>query len=143
MRVALILALIAGVAVAFQANFLGAAQKTLGPVMTAGISGVAAGTTGITAAFLFARPDAGDLGAKAVGFAAASGLIGAFVVASIAFGAGHGGVARTLALVIASQLLVGLLLDTIGVFGAEPDFNALKAVGVALIVVGGVLVVRS
>jgi bacterial/archaeal transporter family-2 protein len=50
-------------------------------------------------------------------------------------------VARALSLVIATQLIVGLLLDALGVFGAGADFSVLKALGVLLIIVGGVLVV--
>ncbi len=49
--------------------------------------------------------------------------------------------ARALSLVIAARLIAGLLLDAIGVFGAGADFSVLKALGVALIVVGGALVV--
>ena len=60
---------------------------------------------------------------------------------SIAVAAGQGGVARALSLVIAAQLITGLLLDALGVFGAGADFSLLKALGVVLIVAGGALVV--
>ena len=49
-------------------------------------------------------------------------------------------VARALSLVIASQLIAGLVFDAFGFFGAE--ISALKLLGVALILVGGFLVVR-
>ena len=51
--------------------------------------------------------------------------------------------ARTLSLVIASQLLVGLVLDWVGLLGANAQgLGLLKVLGVLLILVGGVLVVR-
>ena len=44
---------------------------------------------------------------------------------------------------IATQLLVGLVLDSIGLFGADPrGFSPLTILGVFLILIGGVFVVR-
>jgi uncharacterized membrane protein YdcZ (DUF606 family) len=63
-------------------------------------------------------------------------------VGAIAIAAAQGGVARALSLVIASQLVFGLILDALGVFGNGPDIGALKVLGVVLIIAGGVLVVR-
>jgi len=58
--------------------------------------------------------------------------------------AGRAGLAQTLSLVIASQLIAGLLIDRTGLFGpAAADFGPLKVLGVALVLVGGVLVVRG
>jgi transporter family-2 protein len=50
--------------------------------------------------------------------------------------------ARTLSLVVASQLLVGLLLDALGILGAGAQLSLPKALGVLLILIGGVLVIR-
>ena len=76
-------------------------------------------------------------------YAVASGILGALILGGIAYAAGQGGVARTISLVIATQLLVGLVLDSIGLFGAHPrDFSPLTILGVLLIMIGGVLVVR-
>jgi len=141
MRLAILLALMAGVAVAVQAGLLGQAQRALGPVLTAGISGLAAGTAGLTAALLFARPE--DIGVRPVGFALITGCLGAFVVGSIAYGTGQAGIARTLSLVIGAQLLVGFLLDSLGLFGGEATLSVPKAIGILLIIVGGILVVRA
>ena len=54
---------------------------------------------------------------------------------------GQAGVTRALSLVIAAQLIAGLLLDALGIFGVGTDFSIPKALGVALIVAGGALVV--
>jgi uncharacterized membrane protein YdcZ (DUF606 family) len=141
LRLAILLALVAGVAVAVQAGLLGQAQKALGPVMTAGISGLATGAVGVAAALLFARPE--SVGFKPVGFAIVTGCLGAFIVGSIAYGTGQAGIARTLSLVIGAQLLVGFLLDASGFFGGEATLSWATALGILLILVGGLLVVRS
>ena len=78
---------------------------------------------------------------RAVVYAVASGMLGAVIVGAIAVAAGQAGVARALSLVIAAQLITGLVLDALGVFGAGADFSIPIALGVALILAGGVLVV--
>jgi transporter family-2 protein len=91
------------------------------------------------AAFL-ARP---EITGRAIAYAVGSGLIGAFVLAAIVLSARLEGLGQTLSLLIASQLLVGLLVDRVGLFGpAVQEIGLLKVVGVVLILAGGVLVVR-
>ena len=138
MRSTLILAVLAGVCVAVQTSLTGAAQRTLGPLVLASISGFTTGTFALLISLVVAKP---EYSGRAVGYAAASGILGAVIVSSIAFAAGQAGVARALSLVIATQLIVGLLLDALGVFGAGADFSVLKALGILLIIAGGVLVV--
>jgi bacterial/archaeal transporter family-2 protein len=122
MRSTLILAVLAGVCVA---------------VLVA-ISGLTAGVFALLVSFVVARP---EFTGRAVGYAVASGILGAVVLGSIAVAAGQAGVARALSLVIAAQLIAGLVLDALGIFGAGADFSVLKALGVLLIVAGGILVV--
>lgn len=137
---ALIIAVVVGVAVAFQANLTSAAQRTMGPVAMVALSGLA--TTAVAAGIVLflERP---ELTGRSVVYAVVSGVLGAFILGGIAFAAGQGGVARTISLVIASQLLVSLLLDSIGLFGADPrGFGPLTILGIVLLLVGGILVVR-
>jgi bacterial/archaeal transporter family-2 protein len=138
-RSTLILAVLAGVCVAVQTSLTGAAQRTLGPLALVAISGL---TTGVFALlislFVVSRP---EFTGRAVGYAVASGVLGAVIVGAIAVAAGQAGVARALSLVIAAQLIAGLALDALGVFGAGADFSVPKALGVLLIIAGGVLVV--
>ena len=138
MRSTLILAVLAGVCVAVQTSLTGAAQRTLGPAVLVAISGLTTGGCALLVSLFVARP---EFTGRAVAYAVASGVLGAVIVGSIAVAAGQGGVARALSLVIAAQLIAGLLLDALGVFGAGADFSIPKALGVALIVVGGALVV--
>ena len=141
MRLAIILALVAGATVAVQVSFTAAAQRPLGPFVLVALSGF---TTGLVA--LVGVPFVGSLpemNGRAVAYALLSGVLGAFIVAAIAYAADLGGVARALSLVIASQLVGSLILDYLGVFGAGAEaLTPLRMMGVALILVGGVLVVR-
>ena len=139
MKAVVLLAVLAGLCVAVQTNLTAAAQRSLGAPVLVAISGLCTSLTALVVALLIAKP---DFSGRAVGYAAASGLLGAVIVGSIAIAASQGGVARALSLVIASQLIFGLILDALGVFGGAPDVGLLKVVGVALIIAGGVMVVR-
>jgi bacterial/archaeal transporter family-2 protein len=134
----LILAVLAGVCVAVQTSLTGAAQRTLGPLVLVAISGLTTGVFALLMSLVVAKP---EFTGRAVGYAVTSGILGAVIVGSIAVAAGQAGVARALSLVIAAQLIAGLVLDALGVFGAGADFSILKALGVLLIIAGGVLVV--
>ena len=140
MRLAIFAAILAGVALATQATFSSAAQRSLGPTTLVALSGLTTGIVGLGFSLFVSRP---EWTVRAVFYCVVSGTLGAVVLGGIAFAAGHGGVARTLSLVIASQLLVGLVLDRFGLLGANAQgLGLLKMLGVLLILVGGVLVVR-
>lgn len=139
MRSTIILAVLAGVCVAVQTNLTGAAQRILGPPVMVALSGLTTGTLALAISLVLAKP---EFTGRAVGYAVVSGILGAVIVGSIAVAAAEGGVARALSLVIATQLLASLLLEALGVFGADASFSVLKSLGVVLIVAGGVLVVR-
>lgn len=138
MRSTLILAVLAGLCVAVQTSLTGAAQRVLGPPVLVAISGLTTGIVALGVSLLIAKP---EFTGRAVGYAVASGFLGAVIVGSIAVAAGQAGVARALSLVIATQLITGLVLDAFGIFGAGADFSVLKVLGVLLIIVGGALVV--
>jgi transporter family-2 protein len=138
MRSTLILALLAGVCVAVQTSLTGAAQRTLGPAALVAISGLTTGFCALLVSLFVTKP---EFTGRALTYAVASGVLGAVIVGSIAVAAGQAGVARALSLVIAAQLITGLVLDALGVFGAGADFSIPRALGVVLIVVGGALVV--
>ena len=138
MKSTLILAALAGVCVAVQTSLTGAAQRSLGPAVLVAISGLTTGFCALLVSFFVARP---EFTGRAVAYAIASGVLGAVIVGSIAVAAGQAGVARALSLVIAAQLIAGLVLDSFGIFGAGADFSIPRVLGVALIVAGGALVV--
>ena len=140
MSPALILAVTAGVAIALQVvvNSIGLRDLGLGALI--GISGAATALAGFAWALFAARPEATG---RALLCALASGLLGAFILGSIVLAANRGGLAQTLSLVIASQLVFGLAIDRLGVFGPiAQSVGLLKVAGVLLILVGGILIVR-
>ena len=138
---AVLLPVVAGAAIALQTvlNSLGMRFLSLGGLI--GFSGLVTSLIGFAAAAVFlTRP---EVTWRAILYAVGSGLIGAFVLAAIVLSARMVGLGQTLSLLIASQLLVGLLVDRAGLFGpAVQDFGLLKVLGVVLILIGGVLVVR-
>ena len=141
MNPALILAVSAGVAIALQvvANSIGLRDLGLGGLIC--ISGATTALAGLTLALFAARPEATG---RALLCALASGLLGAFILARIVIAANRGGLAQTLSLVIASQLIFGLAIDRLGLFGpVAQEFGLFKVLGVVLILVGGILVVRA
>jgi transporter family-2 protein len=139
MKAVVLLAVLAGLCVAVQTNLTAAAQRVLGAPVLVSISGFSTSLTALVVALTLAKP---EFSGRALGYAVVSGILGAVIVGAIAIAASQGGVARALSLVIASQLVFGLLLDASGVFGNAPDVGLLKVLGVLLIIAGGVLVVR-
>ncbi|HET7478602.1 MAG TPA: DMT family transporter [Rubrobacteraceae bacterium] len=141
MNPALVLAVLAGVAVGFQVVANTTGMKSLGIGGLVAISGFTTGVIGFLVASFMTRP---ELTGKAVTCAIASGILGAFIVSSITLAAGQTGVAQTLSLVIAAQLIMGLVIDRLGVYGpAAAEIGLVKVLGIVFILIGGVLVVRS
>jgi transporter family-2 protein len=140
MNYAVILAVSAGAAIAFQTVFNSLGMRFLGLGAMIGVSALVTSFLGFLAAVFLARP---EVSVRAISYAAASGFVGAFVLAAIVLAARQAGLAQALSLLIASQLLVSLFVDRMGFFGPTvQDFGPLKILGVLLVVVGGVLVVR-
>ena len=141
MNPAVILAVSAGVAIAFQVVVNAVGLRDLGLGGLIGVSGATTALAGLAWALFAARPEATG---RALLCAVASGLLGAFILSTIVLAANRAGLAQTLSLVIASQLVFGLAIDRIGVFGpAAQELGILKILGIALILAGGVLVVRA
>lgn len=141
MNPAVLLAVSAGVAIALQVvvNSIGLRDLGLGTLIC--LSGATTALAGLAWALFAAPPEATG---RALFCALASGLLGAFIVASIVLSANRGGLAQTISLVIASQLVFGLVIDRLGFFGpAAQGIGVLKVLGIALILGGGILVVRS
>jgi transporter family-2 protein len=141
LNIAVLLPVAAGAAIAFQTVLNSMGMRFLGLGGLIGFSGLVTGLLGFTAAALFlARP---EVTGRAIVYAVGSGVIGAFVLAAIVLSARMVGLGQTLSVLIASQLLVGLLVDRAGLFGpAVQDLGVFKVLGVVLILIGGVLVVR-
>jgi transporter family-2 protein len=141
LNIAVVLPVLAGAAIAMQTVLNSLGMRFLGLGGLIGFSGLVTSLLGFAAAaVLLAKP---EITGRAIVYAVGSGFIGAFVLAAIVLSARLEGLGQTLSLLIASQLLVGLLVDRVGLFGpAVQDLGLLKVFGVLLILAGGVLVVR-
>lgn len=140
MRPSVLLAILAGASVALQTSFNAGSQRLIGPFALVAISGLTTGLVGLLVTLVLGRP---ELSPRAVGYSVASGVLGAVIVGSISVAASQDGVARALSVVIGAQLIFSLILDRLGLFGAgASEVSLLKVVGVALILLGGVIVVR-
>ncbi len=141
MNYVVLLAVSAGMAIALQVTVNSIGLRDLGIGGLIGVSGLATAALGFLTTLMTERP---EYTGKALLCALVSGVLGAFILGSIVLAAGQGGVARTLSLVIASQLIAGLVIDRAGLLGAAPqEIGTSRIVGIALILIGGVLVVRS
>ncbi len=140
MNPALALAMLAGVAIAVQVVFNGVGLRSLGVGGLIGVSGLATAVVGFVVAALSQRP---EITGKALTAAAISGLLGSFILGSIVIAAEGNGLARTLSLVLAAQLLAGVVIDRLGLFGEAGQLGPAKILGIALILVGGILLVQD
>ena len=137
--------LLAGAATALQGPTNAKLVTAVGSPLNAAFVSFAVGTValGVLAMILQARPDVGAM--KALPWWAwMGGLYGCAFVVSAAWGVPRLGVATTITVMIAGQLLLSLALDHFGALGVEKQPLSLgRIVGVALVIGGVVLVRRS
>jgi len=134
-----------GAATALQAPTNAKMMTAVGSPVNAAFVSFAVGTAalGILAVLMQARPDM--TAARALPwYAWVGGLYGAIFVVAAAWGVPRLGVATTITLMVAGQLLLSLVLDHFGVMGVpRQPMNIGKVAGVALVLAGVLLVRRS
>ncbi|MNJ34898.1 Inner membrane protein YdcZ [compost metagenome] len=141
--IVMLLVVIAGGATALQAptnaRLAGALASPVNAAFVSFLVGTAA--LGVLALTLQARPDAAA--ARALPWWTwIGGLYGAIFVVSAAWGVPRLGVALTVILMVAGQILISVLLDHFGALGVpKQPLNLTRVLGV-LLVFGGVLLVR-
>jgi transporter family-2 protein len=139
----IVLVVLAGGATALQAPTNARLATAVASPVNAAFVSFAVGTIAlaVAAAFLQTRPDAAAMRALPW-WAWVGGLYGACFVVAAAWGVPRLGVALTITLMVAGQLLIGLILDHFGAMGMpRAPLNLGRIAGVAL-VIGGVLMVR-
>lgn len=134
---------VAGGATALQAPTNARLATAVASPVNAALISFAVGTValGLLAAVLHARPDVAA--SKALPWHTwIGGLYGAVFVVAAAWAVPRLGVATTITLMVAGQLIISLFLDHFGAFGVpQAPINLTRLAGVAL-VIGGVLLVR-
>ena len=118
-------------------------MTAVGSPVNAAFVSFAVGTValGLMAVLFQTRPDM--VAARSLPwYALIGGLYGVVFVIAATWGVPRLGVALTITLMVAGQLLISLILDHFGAFGApQQPINLGRLAGVAL-VIGGVLMVR-
>jgi transporter family-2 protein len=140
---AMLAVVLAGGATALQApTNARLATAVTGPVNAAFVSfAVGTAALGILAAILHTRPDIAA-SKELPWYAWVGGLYGVIFVVAATWAVPRLGVAMTITLMVAGQLIVSLVLDHFGAFGVpRAPVNLGRIAGVAL-VIGGVILVR-
>ena len=135
--------LVAGFAGSIQVAVSGALGKRIGVLEAAAFGGVVAALV-LVAIALAVRGSAGVPGAlREPPWLWIGGVMGAIVVSAITYSPQQLGTFATIALVIAGQLVMGVVIDALGLFGLEKiPLTWERVLGVALLAVGSVLILR-
>jgi transporter family-2 protein len=138
----LIVAVIGGIAITLQGQFMGTLTEKVGLIESVFITYVTGGIL-IALAMPFVRPN--NLGAwrEVPWYTLTTGLLGLVIVGVIGYAVSKLGVSVALLAIIVAQLVFAALIDHYGLFGAEVRAFDLTRTGGLLLVLGGTwLVVR-
>ncbi len=139
----MLLIILAGGATALQAPTNARLMTAVGSPVNAAFVSFAVGTValGLMAVLFQTRPDM--VAARSLPwYAWIGGLYGVVFVIAATWGVPRLGVALTITLMVAGQLLISLILDHFGAFGAPQQPINLGRLGGVALVIGGVLMVR-
>ena len=135
-------AVLCGVAIAIQAQFIGMLQRQMGTLESTFVTYFSGGMV-IGLVMLVARGGSLGAGAGLPWYAYSGGIIGLFIIGAIARSVGDLGLVPALVLITVSQFVVGALIDHFGLFGAPVSpIDPAKVAGFALLGLGTYLVLR-
>ncbi|MCC7512572.1 MAG: DMT family transporter [Anaerolineae bacterium CFX3] len=138
-----ILAVLGGMTVALQGQFMGVMDTAIGTRESMFIT-YAGGGLVITLVTLFLRGGNLRAAASVPWYVLATGLLGLVIVGTIGFTVPRLGLTTALVLVIAGQFLTSLLIERFGWFGALPrPFEWTRLLGVAFLLLGVWLTTRK
>ena len=138
----IIVAVIGGISVAFQAQVMGLLDKGIGTLEGVFIT-YAGGGLLILIPVLFMR--GGNLGAwqSVPWYAYASGALGLVIVGAIGYSAPRLGLVATFTIIVSAQFVVAALIDHVGVLGATArPLDLSRMIGMALLLAGIWLTMR-
>ncbi|MDT3708994.1 DMT family transporter [Pseudomonas phenolilytica] len=139
----LALPLIAGALLPLQAGMNGEVARQLSSVMNAALVSFAVGTLALLCIVLVQRDPPTLQGLRGITWWHwSSGLLGVFLIATAAYAAPRVGASLFMALLLAGQLLMALLLDQFGWAGYRQAPISLRKVGGMLLVFTGVWLIR-
>jgi transporter family-2 protein len=141
---AVILALLAGLAGSVQVAVSGVFGRRIGVFEATAFGSIGAAVI-VTVVVLVAGQGLGGVaaGLRQPPWLWLNAAMGALVVLSITFAAPRIGTFATVALLIAGQLAMGVLIDALGLFGVDRvPVSATRALGIGLLAVGAGLALR-
>jgi transporter family-2 protein len=138
----ILIAAIGGIAVALQAQFMGLMDKSIGTLESMFITYGSGGLV-IVVAMLVQR--GGNLSAwrSVPWYALTAGLLGLIIVGTIGYTTPRLGLVPALTILVASQFIVGALLDHFGILGADlRSLNLSRLAGIGTMLFGVWLSIR-
>lgn len=118
-----LVALLTGIAIAVQSTMTSRVGSLIGDfrtgILTNSMGGIAAGTL-MLIWLLREGPETWKVPPIALGITAISGILGILIITGISFSLQRAGIAAGLASVILGQLALSMVIDTVGLGGAEP-----------------------
>ncbi len=143
--IALLVVLLSGALLAIQAPLNATLSRAIGGPVNAALASFLVGTVALMGVALAGRASPDPAALRALPWWAwAGGLCGAVFVSGAAYAAPKVGVATLLTVGVASQLMMAIVLDHYGAFGiTRQAITGGRLIGVALVVVGAVLVRRG
>ena len=139
----LVMPLIAGAFLPLQAGINGQVAKHFGSVMGAAMLSFAVGTAALLCVVLFQRDMPGLQALRGLNwYHWCAGLLGMFFIATAAFAGPRIGALLFMALVLAGQLGMALLLDHFGWAGFRQSSISLGKLGGLLLIFAGVWMIR-
>lgn len=136
----LLIATLAGIAVALQGQAMGALNRGAG---TAAAIALTYGSGGVLAVLYWLVRRPARVETSTLGYGVLAGILGLVIVGGIGYAAPRLGLSRTLVLTVAAQLIAALMIETLGLFGSVPrTVDTAKVAGIALTIAGVWLVVK-
>jgi len=138
----IIIATIGGIAITLQAQFMGLMDKNIGTLESMFIT---YGTGGLLIGLAMLVHQGGNLSAwrNVPWYALAAGVLGLIIIGTIGYSTPRLGLVTTLTILVASQFLVGALLDHFGILGADlRPLNLTRLAGIVVMLAGVWLVIR-
>ena len=138
-----ILALIGGIAVTLQGQFMGVMDQAIGTRESVFIT-YAGGGLAITILILFLRGGNLKAATSVPWYALTAGLLGLVIVGTIGFTVPRLGLTSALTLVLAGQFLASIVIEQFGWFGASArPFEWMRALGILILLLGVWLTTRK
>lgn len=136
------LAMLGGIATAMQGQFMGLLSVAMGPLESVFIT-YAGGAVVVAMAMVVAQ--GGNLKAWTTvpWYALTSGLMGLMIIGAIGYAVPRLGVAAGFTVMVATQFVMGAIIDHYGLFGAiVRPMDLTKVLGLGLLMTGVTLLVR-